>query len=101
MWYHDPTPSYHAHARPNIRCAFAAMRGCDAAFGRNTARAASCREGARDAHLLDVGIPKVHADAYHHGRVATLTSCPIVWDDLADVHHHVHRWSHHPYAPRF
>ena len=74
MWYYPPSYSI----RPNIRCAFSAMRQCDATFGEGTTHADECRAGARDAHLLDYAFGR--SEAYRFGRSATLT-CPPSWDE--------------------
>ena len=54
------------------------MRQCDALFGRDTQHAEECREGARDAHLLDYTFGR--PEAYTAGRTATL-ACPPTFDD--------------------
>ena len=117
MWHRDNyrgahSAHHHAHLRPDIRCTFAAMRQCDAWYGRDTPRADQCRAGARDAHLLDAPTPTswwstwwqpwrwVHdhhgtnppssrgGDAYRAGRDATLRHCPVRFDDAATWHTH-------------
>ena len=64
--------------RPDIRCTFSAMRQCDAVFGKETKAADECRDGARDAHLLDYSFGR--SEAYRLGRTATLV-CPPSYDE--------------------
>ena len=80
MYTGQQTPmwSYPHTVRPHIQCTFAAMRHCDAVFGRETRHADECRQGARDAHLLDYSFG--HSEAYRLGRSATLV-CPPSYDE--------------------
>ena len=66
--YQHTYPTYHpavAAVRPDIACTFSAMRRCDGVFGNGATEADVCREGARDAHLLDH--THVHASHPTHG----------------------------------
>lgn len=78
-----------AHSmRPHIGCTFSSMRQCDATFGTGTEAADACRDGARDAHLLDFAFGR--GEAYHAGRAFTM-NCPPHWDVGAPgnrFHHH-------------
>ena len=90
MWW----PSYFG-TRPDVRCAFAAMRRCDAVFGEGTQRADECRSGARDAHLLDYTAER-RTETYLYGQSTTLTTCPPTYDvGLARPAAHYHHNSHH------
>ena len=76
---HTTWPQFHSYGiRPDIRCTFSAMRQCDASFGRETKAADECRDGARDAHLLDYSLGR--SEAYRFGRTATLV-CPPSYDE--------------------
>lgn len=73
-----PHSYYLTHeVRPDITCTFASMRRCDAIFGQGTRSAEDCRQGARDAHLLDHTFG--HSEAYATGRSLTFT-CPPALD---------------------
>ncbi len=64
--------------RPDVGCTFGAMRTCDATFGNGSLEAQRCREGARDAHLLDYTFVRDRAGAYATGRSLALTCPPSV-----------------------
>ena len=66
--------------RPHVACAFSAMRTCDSVYHSNTAAQQACRQGARDAHLLDrLDHARVQDPAYAVGQTMTLTQCPVTW----------------------
>jgi hypothetical protein len=82
-WHH---PDHIHNPRPHIGCTFSSMRRCDATFGPGTDAADACREGARDAHLLDFAFGR--GEAYHAGRAFTM-ACPPQWA-VGDPYHHHH-----------
>lgn len=89
---YDPRHVSDYDIRPHIGCTFASMRACDRTFGEGSEASEQCREGARDAHLLDFSFGR--GEAYHAGRSFTLSCPPSL--DVGFPYTHPYRDCHDP-----